>query len=62
MLKGIIRSLTLFAVYATSVFLFNRMLDSTSPVDIAGYAVSFVLVYLVHFVCGGEVYKRLDKK
>lgn len=62
MFKSIIRSLTLFAVYATSVFLFNRMLDSVSPVDIAGYAVSFLLVYLVHFVCGGEVYKRVDEK
>lgn len=62
MLKSIIRSIILFAVYATSVFLFNRMLDSTSPVDIAGYCVSFILVYLVHFVCGGEVYKRVDKK
>lgn len=62
MLKSIIRSLVLFAVYATSVFLFNRMLDSTSPVDIAGFAVAFGLVYLVHFVCGGEVYKRLDKE
>ena len=62
MLKSIIRSLVLFAVYATSVFLFNRMLDSVSPVDIAGYCVSFVLVYLVHFVFGGEVYKRLNKK
>ena len=62
MLKGIFRSLVLFAVYATSVFLFNRMLDSVSPVDIAGYAVSFLLVYLVHFVCGGEVYKRMDKE
>lgn len=62
MLKGIIRSLTLFAVYATSVFLFNRMLDSTSPVDIAGFAVAFFLVYLTHFVFGGEIYKRVDKK
>lgn len=62
MLKGIIRSLTLFAVYATSVFLFNRMLDSVSPVDIAGFAVAFCLVYLTHFVCGGEIYKRWDKK
>ncbi len=62
MLKGIIQGLTLFAVYATSVFLFNRMLDSTSPVDIAGFAISFFLVYLTHMVCGGEIYKRWDKK
>ena len=62
MFKDIIRGLTLFAVYATSVFLFNRMLDSTSPVDIAGYCVSFLLVYLVHFVCNGEVYKGMDKE
>lgn len=62
MLKGIFRSLVLFAVYATSVFLFNRMLDSVSPVDIAGFAVAFFLVYLTHFVFGGEIYKRVDKK
>lgn len=62
MLKGIFRSLVLFAVYATSVFLFNRMLDSVSPVDIAGFAVAFFLVYMAHFVFGGEIYKRVDKK
>lgn len=62
MLKGIIHSLVLFAVYTTSVFLFNRMLDSVSPVDIAGFAVAFFLVYLTHFVFGGEIYKRVDKK
>ena len=62
MLKGIIHGFILFAMYATSVFLFNRMLDSSSPVDIAGFAISFCLVYGVHLVCGGEIYKRWDKK
>lgn len=43
---GIIVSFCVLALYVTSVFLFNHLLASSSPNDIAGYGISFIIMII----------------
>lgn len=58
MLKKFLVSIFSFALYATSVFLFNHMTDAVSPNDICGYGVSFVVVYLTHCAVVSTIFTR----
>lgn len=58
MFKTIGFALFSFALYATSVFLFNHMTDAVSPNDICGYGLSFVVLYLTHCAVVSTIFTR----
>ena len=49
---GVIASFLIMGLYVTSVFLFNHLLSASSPNDIAGYGISFIvmMIQLYHVI------------